>query len=132
MDPPIRPPILVASTNLPSEELAPLIAPTIVEPPALVGGNVGESILKVLRAPAPLFPPNLIRVGFSGTVEFSVLVGVDGTAQEIKLMKSCGNRRLDQSTLSHIKRRWLFKAPEIDGQAVPGWGRGKVTFTMAG
>ena len=130
--PPIEPPILLATTAIPSEQIGSLIAPTIVEPSATVGGSVSESILTVLRAPAPAFPPALIRTAFSGTVEFSVLVGIDGTAQEIKLIRSSGNRKLDQSTLSHIKRRWLFKAPEVNGQVVPGWGRGKVTFTMEG
>ena len=133
--PPVVPsvdaPVLVATTREPSPEIG-TMSQTIVEPPALVGGTVSESILKVLRSPPPPFPQILIRSGFSGSLEFSVLVGIDGTAQEIKLMKSSGNRRLDQSTLSHIKRQWRFKAPEIDGQAVPGWGRGKITFTMEG
>ncbi len=133
--PPVAPsvdaPVLVATTLEPSPEVG-TMSPTIVEPPALVGGTVSESILKVLRAPPPPFPQILIRSGFSGSLEFSVLVGIDGTAQEIKLMKSSGNRRLDQSTLSHIKRQWRFKAPEIDGQPVPGWGRGKITFAMEG
>ena len=134
--PPIETPILLATTQSPSEDIGdPIgnpIAPTIVDPPAAVGGNVSESILKVLRSPPPRFPPELVRAGFSGTVEFSVLVGIDGTAEDIKLMKSSGNRKLDRSTLSHIKRYWRFKAPEQNGQAVPGWGRGRVTFTMAG
>lgn len=133
--PPVAPanqaPILIATTLEASPELGEL-APTIVDPPATVGGGVSESNLKVLYAPAPRFPPVLTRSGFSGTVEFSVLVGIDGNAQEIKLMKSSGNRKLDQSTLAHIKRQWRFKAPEVDGQPVPGWGRGKITFTMEG
>lgn len=129
--PVIEPPSLVATTRDPSSESGKL-ATTIVDPPATVSGNLGQSLLQVLRSPPPRFPQNLVRSGFSGTVEFSVLVGIDGTAQEIKLMKSSGNRKLDQSTLAHIKRQWRFKAPEIDGQAVPGWGRGKITFTMEG
>ena len=134
--PPIETPTLLATTQSPSEDIGdPIgnpIAPTIIDPPAAVGGNVSESILKVLRSPPPRFPPELVRAGFSGTVEFSVLVGIDGTAEDIKLMKSSGNRKLDRSTLSHIKRYWRFKAPEQNGQVVPGWGRGRVTFTMAG
>ncbi len=132
LEPPIATPIQVATTREPSPEIGSPIAPTIVDLPATVSGDLGESVLKVLRAPAPQFPNNLIRAGFSGTVEFSVFVGVDGSAQEIKLLKSSGNHKLDQSTLSHIKRRWLFKAPEVDGKTVPGWGRGKITFTMEG
>ncbi len=125
-------PILVATTQIPTEDPPGVFNPSIVDKPATVSGNLGESFLKVLRAPAPRYPAEIIRKGISGTVEFSVLVGVDGTAQQIKLMKSSGNRKLDQFTLSHIKRRWLFKAPEINGQAVPGWGRGKVIFTLEG
>ncbi len=134
ISPPIEASILVATTRELSPEMATpsVIAPTIVDPPATVSGNGSESILKVLRSPPPQFPPELVRAGFSGAVEFSVLVGVDGTAQEITLMKSSGNRKLDRSTLSHIKRYWRFKAPEQNGQAMPGWGRGRVTFTMEG
>ena len=124
--------MLLATTRAPSADFGSLIAPTIVDKAATVGGNLGESIVKVLRAPAPLYPAEIIRKGISGTVEFSVLVGVDGTAQQIKLMKTSGNRKLDQFTLSHIKRRWLFKAQEVNGKAVPGWGRGKVIFTLEG
>ncbi len=133
--PPVAPvsqaPILVATTREASPEIG-VFSPTIVDPPATVSGNLAESALKVLRAPPPRFPTYLTRSGFSGTVEFSVLVGINGTAQEIKLMKSSGNRKLDQSTLAHIKRHWRFKAPEVDGQPVSGWGRGKITFTMEG
>lgn len=129
--PAVEAPVLIATTLEPSSEIG-AMSQTIVEPLAAVGGNVSESILKVLRATPPPFPQVLIRSGFSGTVEFSVLVGIDGTAKEIKLMKSSGNRKLDQSTLSHIKRHWRFKAPEFDGQAVPGWGRGKIAFTLEG
>ena len=109
-----------------------MLNPTIVDKPATISGNLGESILTLLRSPEPRYPAEIIRKGISGTVEFSVLVGVDGTAQQIKLMKTSGNRKLDQFTLSHIKRRWLFKAPEVNGKAVPGWGRGKVIFTLEG
>lgn len=134
--PPVAPvieaPILVATTQVPTEGPPGVFNPTIVDKPATVGGNLGESIVKVLRAPAPRYPADIIRKGISGTVEFSVLVGVDGTAQQIKLMKTSGNRKLDQFTLSHIKRHWRFKAPEVDGQAVPGWGRGKIIFTLEG
>ncbi len=134
--PPVAPvieaPILVATTQVPTEEPPSVFNPKIVDKPATVGGNLGESIVKVLRAPAPRYPIDIIRKGISGTVEFSVLVGVDGSAQQIKLMKTSGNRKLDQFTLSHIKRHWRFKAPEVDGQVVPGWGRGKVIFTLEG
>ena len=134
--PPVAPvieaPILVATTQIPTEEPPGVLNPSIVDKPATVGGNLGESIVRVLRAPAPRYPIDIIRRGISGTVEFSVLVGVDGSAQQIKLMKTSGNRKLDQFTLSHIKRHWRFKAPEVDGQAVPGWGRGKIIFTLEG
>ncbi len=134
--PPVAPvmetPILIATTQIPTEDPPGVLNPSIVDKPATVGGNLGESIVKVLRAPAPRYPIDIIRKGISGTVEFSVLVGVDGSAQEIKLMKTSGNRKLDQFTLSHIKRHWRFKAPEVDGQAVPGWGRGKIIFTLEG
>ena len=134
--PPVAPvietPILVATAQIPMEEPPGVFNPSIVDKPATLGGNLGESIVKVLSAPAPRYPIEIIRKGISGTVEFSVLVGVDGSTQQIKLMKTSGNRKLDQFTLSHIKRHWRFKAPEVDGQAVPGWGRGKVIFTLEG
>jgi periplasmic protein TonB len=128
----IAPIIQVATIAAPSEEIGTPITPTIVDPPASIGGNLRDSILDTISAPAPPYPANFIRAGIGGTVEFTVLVGTDGKAIDIKLMKSSGNRRLDQSTLSHIKRRWRFKPQEIDGAAVESWGRGKVTFTMEG
>jgi periplasmic protein TonB len=135
--PPIAPPLapttpdVVLIASIPADVPDDVPGPEIIAPdPGSGSEELGESTLRVLDAPPPPYRNTFVNKNISGTVEFSVLVGVDGRAQEIRLQHTSGNRALDQSTLAFIKRKWRFKAPERAGQPVAGWGRGKVTFKV--
>jgi periplasmic protein TonB len=120
------------ATTVAALESSDVVAPTIpsfVDPAPTGGGDPVESALIMLDAPPPIFPSFARK---SATVEFRVLVNVDGIPERVELVKSSGNRRLDQHTLGHIKRRWRFKAPEVDGVPVQGWGRGKISYALDG
>lgn len=121
------PPVQVAVLPVPMEDAEQV---SIAEPARSGGASAVESVMQVVRAPAPPYPIDLIRKGVSGTVEFRVLVNADGMPEQVELLRSSGNRKLDQLSLSHIKRRWRFRAPEVDGVARAGWGRGKVSFAL--
>jgi periplasmic protein TonB len=122
-------PIPTTLAVLESSDAVQPIAPTFVEPAPIGGGDPVETALIMINAPPPIFPAFARK---SATVEFRVLVNVNGIPERVELVKSSGNRRLDQHTLSHIKRRWRFKAPEVDRVPVQGWGRGKISYALDG
>jgi periplasmic protein TonB len=72
-----------------------------------------------LNNPKPIYPIVSRRSNEKGTVIVSVLVGADGTAQQVELNKSSGFDRLDRAALDAVLR-WRF---------VPGT-RGGVPETM--
>ena len=120
-------PVQLAALVAPAEEAEQV---TIVDPPSSGGASPTESVMQVIKAPAPHYPIDLVKKGISGTVEFRVLVNAQGVPEKVELLRSSGNRKLDQVSLSHIKRRWRFRAPEVDGVASSGWGRGKINFEL--
>ena len=60
------------------------------------------------------------RLGETGRCVVSVLVGADGRVQDIRLKRSSGYDRLDQATLT-VVRRWRFIPGTRGGQAVAMW-----------
>jgi periplasmic protein TonB len=101
----------------------------IVTPPVDMGSAHGPgSALQVLRSP----PPPYSDLRASGVLEFVVDIRADGSVEKIELLESTGSRRLDRTALQFIKRKWLFKAPEVNGIAQSGRGRGKVVFKLEG
>lgn len=122
-----EPPVQLAALPVPVDNAEQL---SIVDPPSSGGASAAESVLQLISAPAPRYPYELIKKGIAGSVEFRVLVNPQGVPEKVELLRSSGNRRLDQISLSHIKRKWRFRAPEVDGVASSGWGRGKIKFEL--
>jgi periplasmic protein TonB len=117
----------LASVNFPTEEAAPIT--NIISPATDIGSSTGpDSVLEVLRAP----PPPYTDLRTSGTLEFVVHINANGSVDKIEMTQSTGSRKLDRTALQHIKRKWRFKAPEVNGVAQAGRGRGKVSFKLEG
>jgi periplasmic protein TonB len=102
-----------ASTNTGSTQNAPSAPRT---PPKVTQPSTEADYL---NNPKPIYSIVSRRSNEQGTVIVSVLVGADGTAQQVELNKSSGFDRLDRAALDAVLR-WRF---------VPGT-RGGVPETM--
>lgn len=60
-----------------------------------------------LHNPKPTYPAISRKMGEQGVVVLLVLVGADGSAQEVKVRHSSGYPRLDQAALAAVKN-WRF------------------------
>ncbi|HEY0940048.1 MAG TPA: TonB family protein [Steroidobacter sp.] len=77
----------------------------------------------------PLYPPQMIREGAEGTVLLSIYVLADGRVGEVKLDRSSGHTKLDESAMREA-RRWRFVPGTSDGQPTAMWKQVPVTFRL--
>ena len=77
----------------------------------------------------PLYPPQEIRLNHEGTVLISVHILANGRVGEVKLEKSSGYSRLDESALREA-RLWRFQPGTRDGVPVAMWKQLPVTFRL--
>lgn len=84
--------------------------------------------LQALTSPPPPYPAEALRAGASGTVELEILVGVDGRALDVRVVRSSGNRALDQSARRTVLTKWTFVPAMRDGRAVQALGRVPIEF----
>lgn len=68
----------------------------------------------------PEYPQMSRRLGEQGTVMLRVLIGADGTAGDVRLVRSSGSERLDQSAIDAI-RQWRFVPALRGGKPISSW-----------
>jgi protein TonB len=68
----------------------------------------------------PVYPMMSRRLGEQGEIRLSVLVDTDGRAVEVRITRSSGSTRLDQSALDAV-RQWRFTPATEEGRAVTDW-----------
>jgi len=86
--------------------------------------------LQALHAPPPPYPAEAMRAGLSGIVELEILVGVDGRALDVRVVRSSGHRMLDQAARRTVLSKWTFVPATRDGHAVEALGRVPIEFSM--
>lgn len=84
--------------------------------------------LQALASPPPPYPAEALRMGASGTVELEILVGVDGRALDVRIVRSSGHRALDQAARRTVLLKWKFVPAMRDGHAVQSLGRVPIDF----
>lgn len=77
----------------------------------------------------PFYPPQVIREGGEGTVLLSIYILADGRVGEVKLERSSGYAKLDESALREAKK-WRFVPGTTDGQPLAMWKQLPVTFRL--
>jgi protein TonB len=77
----------------------------------------------------PVYPASVIRDGIEGTVIMSLQVLENGRVGEVRVEKSSGDRRLDESAVREA-RRWRFVPGTRDGVPVVFWKQVPVTFRL--
>lgn len=129
---PVAPPQIVV--DQPAQEMdfqGSTDAVASIEPPVNVGRQIIEgATLQVLRNPAPNYPIEAVRAGITGTVELEILVGVDGKPIDVLIVRSSGNRALDQAARKVVLQRWAFQPAVENGQPVQARGRVPIEFKL--
>jgi protein TonB len=77
----------------------------------------------------PFYPPQVIREGGEGTVLLSIQILADGRVGEVKLDRSSGHPKLDESAMREAKR-WRFVPGTSDGKPMAMWKQLPVTFRL--
>lgn len=98
---------------------APPVAPVLMEPE--IDHRIGLT--------QPLYPAQSIRTGETGTVILSVLILENGRVGDVRVDRSSGYPRLDDSAAREA-RRWKLKPGTRDGVPAPMWKQIPVTFRL--
>lgn len=95
------------------------LPPTVVEPRIDARRGLSE----------PYYPPTVIREGGEGTVLLSIYILADGRVGEVRLDRSSGFAKLDESAMREAKR-WRFVPGTSDGKPTAMWKQLPVTFRL--
>jgi protein TonB len=117
-------------------ETAPIVAPIPTPPNTFGGGDVAppEPVVVEPRIGArglsePYYPPDVIRRGGEGTVLLSIYILADGRVGDVKLERSSGHTKLDDSAMREAKK-WRFVPGTRDGAPVSMWKQVPITFRL--
>jgi len=79
----------------------------------------------------PVYPASVIRMGGEGTVVLSVQVLANGRVGEVRIERSSGNPKLDESAAREAKR-WRLIPGTRDGVPVVLWKQIPIRFRLQG
>lgn len=82
-----------------------------------------------LNNPAPAYPSLSRRLREEGVVLLEILIKADGTVSEIKLKKSSGHKRLDDTATKAVAK-WRYQPATQGGMAIDYWYEQPVEFAL--
>jgi TonB family protein len=91
-----------------------------------VGGNVQAA--QLLSGPKPAYPPLAKQARIQGVVKLNVIVGKDGTVQNLELVS--GDPLLVDTAMDAV-RQWVYKPTLLNGQPVEVVTVVDVNFTLS-
>jgi TonB family protein len=83
------------------------------------------------RVSPPVYPAEAIVARQSGDVVLRVLVGADGTPQQIEVERSSTFDALDRAAIEAVEK-WMFNPGRRDGVAAEGWVLVPIAFRVDG
>jgi protein TonB len=121
------PPVAVAAAPPPPQAVIVATAPkSVAAPAAPVSVDLST---KMVFAPPPRYPVESRRKHEEGTVTLRLLLGVDGTVNDIAVGQSSGFDRLDKAALDAV-RRWRWSPTLQSGEAVQVRGMVEIPFVL--
>lgn len=130
VDPPLPMPIVESETVIQvSREPTPLTPQDEAGPGSADPVIVQPQIDPRIGLTEPIYPPEEIRKQHTGTVVLSVQVLPSGRIGAVRVERSSGYPRLDESAVREA-RRWRKIAGSRDGQAVDMWKQIPITFRL--
>jgi protein TonB len=64
----------------------------------------------------PAYPTISQRLGEQGTVEMVVTINTTGDVTACEVTKTSGSKRLDDAGCEHVKSRWKWEPPTVEGK----------------
>ena len=103
---------------------------------SVAGGAGGETAVSVSEAgyrrnPKPRYPRDSRRLREQGAVRLSVLVGSNGRAKEVRVVKGSGYPRLDNAAVTAV-RQWEFVPAARGGVPMDAWYELTMQFRLNG
>ncbi len=101
-----------------------------------VGSAVPVPVIQAVRQDPrrpltqPYYPPSEIRAGNEGNADLEVYVLPNGRVGDVRIVRSTGHPRLDQSAIEEAKRSWRLIPATRDGVAIAQWHRLRVVFQL--
>ena len=95
------------------------------EPPQRVGGDVLSA--RLIRQPAPVYPPMARTAKVSGVVVLEVQVDEDGNVTEVKPVS--GPALLRQAAMDAV-RQWKYSPTLLNGEPIPVVAEVRVNFSL--
>ena len=124
---------LSADDVRPREQAAPAAveqaAPAAVEQAAPAAVTQPRFDADYLNNPKPAYPSMSKRLGEEGQVLLRVLVGQEGGAEQIQVLRSSGFARLDEAAKAAVSR-WRFIPAKVGNDATTAWVQVPVTFEL--
>jgi len=82
---------------------------------------------KLVEQPAPVYPPLARQARISGVVRLSVIIGRDGTVQDLTLLS--GHPLLVPAAMDAVKQ-WVYQPTLLNGQPVEVATQVEVNFAL--
>jgi protein TonB len=80
---------------------------------------------------APMvFPPRARAKGIEGFVVFSLLIGITGEIEQLKVIESYPEGIFDEAAIQGINQ-WRFEPAQYQGQAVRAWAKQRIRFDLS-
>lgn len=91
--------------------------------------TVDETARATFQAPMQ-YPPRAKARGIKGYVVFSLLIGVTGDIEQIKIIESYPEGVFDEAAMQGINQ-WKFLPAYYQGKAVRAWARQRIRFDLS-
>jgi protein TonB len=91
--------------------------------------TVDEPPRASLQGPV-VFPPRARAKGIEGYVVFSLLIGVTGEIEQLKIIESYPEGVFDEAATQGINQ-WRFEPAMYQGQAVRAWAKQRIRFDLS-
>lgn len=91
--------------------------------------TVDQSPKAVWQAPM-VYPPRARAKGIEGYVVFSLLIGITGEIEQVKIVESYPNGVFDEVAMQGING-WRFEPAQYQGKSVKSWAKQRIRFDLS-
>jgi protein TonB len=77
-----------------------------------------------------VYPPRARTGGVEGFVVFSLLIGITGEIEQVKIVESYPEGLFDEAATQGINQ-WKFEPAKYQGQAVRAWAKQRIRFDLS-